>query len=234
MSAEYPGAIKTFREIEDLPGVVYEPDQKTTIFAKDTTDISDEVVAIEQTLGTNPNGEYETVADRLDDMGGGGTSFIYEKVILSEPTNIFSFSTEISMDTMRYLRFRCIFPGILNNNSLRLVINNDLTAANYPRVIFAAYAFTTNTATVDSSNLSGLTSNITADNATLFWDFELRKTVGKYLSIEGECNAEPSNWPAIRKLSMHYKGTASDISDISFRRDSGNFPVGTTFILSEV
>jgi len=66
--AEFPGAIKTFREVADLPGVVYEEAQQTTVFAKDTTDAYEEIVAIEQTLGTGVNGDFSTVADRLANM----------------------------------------------------------------------------------------------------------------------------------------------------------------------
>lgn len=70
--AIYPDNIFTGREVEDLPGINYNASDKTTIFAKDIGDLNGEVQAIEQTLGVNPQGEYDTVADRLAAGGGGG------------------------------------------------------------------------------------------------------------------------------------------------------------------
>lgn len=63
--ATYPGAIKSFRALADEVGVVYDPNQTTTIYAKDTTDAYDEIAAIETELGINPSGASATVADRL-------------------------------------------------------------------------------------------------------------------------------------------------------------------------
>lgn len=69
--SSYPGAIDEFRVTQNLPGIVYNADDKKTIFAEDTNAHSDAIVAIEQTLGKNPQGNYDTVADRLDASGGG-------------------------------------------------------------------------------------------------------------------------------------------------------------------
>lgn len=61
----YPSAIDEFREVQNLPGVVYEPEQQTTAFAEDTRNSFDAITAIETTLGTNPQGEFESVAHRI-------------------------------------------------------------------------------------------------------------------------------------------------------------------------
>lgn len=66
----YPGAIDEFRNTANIQGVVYNPDDQTTVFAEDTNAHSDAIIAIEQTLGTNPAGDFETVADRLDAASG--------------------------------------------------------------------------------------------------------------------------------------------------------------------
>lgn len=64
----YPGAIDEFREVENLPGIVYNPADKKTVFAEDTINSFDAIVAIESTLGEDPQGDSETVADRLITM----------------------------------------------------------------------------------------------------------------------------------------------------------------------
>lgn len=66
----YPGEIDEFRNTENLPGVEYDPADTKTVYAEDTNNHSDAIMAIESTLGVNPAGSFETVADRLDDMDG--------------------------------------------------------------------------------------------------------------------------------------------------------------------
>lgn len=68
----YPGAIDEFRRTANIQGVVYNAADETTVFAEDTNSHSDAIVAIEETLGENPQGDYLSVADRLAASGGGG------------------------------------------------------------------------------------------------------------------------------------------------------------------
>lgn len=70
--ADYPGAIFNPREVENLPGIEYDAADTRTLFAEDVNNATAEIVAIEETLGENPQGEYDTVAERLDNMGPGG------------------------------------------------------------------------------------------------------------------------------------------------------------------
>lgn len=91
--ATYPAAIKTFREVEDVAGVSYDAENTTTIYAKDTGDLFDEVHAIETTLGVNPQASSGTVAARLtaieDDLGtatGGENATIVSRVTTIEDT----------------------------------------------------------------------------------------------------------------------------------------------------
>lgn len=69
--ADFPNSIATPRVVENVDGVTYEAEQTTRLFAEDINNANAEIVAIEQTLGENPQGDYDTVAERLDDMGGG-------------------------------------------------------------------------------------------------------------------------------------------------------------------
>lgn len=70
--SDYPGAIDEFRVTQNLPGIIYEPEDTTTVFAEDTNNLNSAVHAIETTLGANPQGDFTTVADRLAAGGGGG------------------------------------------------------------------------------------------------------------------------------------------------------------------
>lgn len=62
----YPNTIKEFREIQNKSGVVYDQTKSTVMYAEDIQSIDEEIVAIEETLGTNPEGDHESVKDRLD------------------------------------------------------------------------------------------------------------------------------------------------------------------------
>jgi hypothetical protein len=72
--ADYPVAVYVPRTKENKYGVVYNPLKTKTIYAEDVTKLDDEVVAIETTLGENPQGAYDTVAERLDAVVGGGAT----------------------------------------------------------------------------------------------------------------------------------------------------------------
>lgn len=62
----YPGAIDEFRTTQNIPGILYDPDDTKTVFAEDTNNHSTAIVAIETELGTNPAGASATVADRMN------------------------------------------------------------------------------------------------------------------------------------------------------------------------
>lgn len=49
--AEFPGDIYDPRDIENMPGVVYDPDKKTIVYAEDVNGANEEIVAIETALG---------------------------------------------------------------------------------------------------------------------------------------------------------------------------------------
>jgi len=64
--AEYPNNIKTFRRVvnRDLSqGILGD-----IVLAEDHNEKAEEIEAIEQTLGINPQGSFSTVKDRLDDI----------------------------------------------------------------------------------------------------------------------------------------------------------------------
>lgn len=65
----YPGAIDEFRTAQNIPGVLYDPADTKTVFAEDTNNHSDAIVAIENELGTNPAGAFADVASRLEALG---------------------------------------------------------------------------------------------------------------------------------------------------------------------
>lgn len=96
----YPGAIDEFRTVENLPGVTYDEDDTKTVFAEDTNNLADAVVAIETTLGTNPEGDFSTVADRLATLGGGGGAweFVAEDVASGSDNEIYIDGLDIATD----------------------------------------------------------------------------------------------------------------------------------------
>jgi hypothetical protein len=80
--ATFPGAIATFRTMVNRVGVVYDALKTKVIYAEDLNKHSEEINAIETTLGVNPQGGYTDVAERLDAGVGGGdilTASTYNK-----------------------------------------------------------------------------------------------------------------------------------------------------------
>jgi len=66
--SDFPNSIYSPRTMQNRNGVEYDEDDVKTIFAEDFNLDRDEIVAIETTLGLNPEGEFDDVADRLDDI----------------------------------------------------------------------------------------------------------------------------------------------------------------------
>lgn len=64
--SEYPEAIDEFRTTQNLPGILYDETDETTVYAEDTNNHSSAIIAIETELGTNPSGASASVAGRLD------------------------------------------------------------------------------------------------------------------------------------------------------------------------
>lgn len=66
--ADYPDAIFETRETENLPGLVFNPAQKTVLFSEDYQNLAAEITAIETVLGALVNGDFDTVKEWLEDL----------------------------------------------------------------------------------------------------------------------------------------------------------------------
>lgn len=64
--ADFPDDIFSPRSLDNLNGIIYDDTDLETIFAEDINLPNDEIVAIEETLGLNPEGDFDTVVERLD------------------------------------------------------------------------------------------------------------------------------------------------------------------------
>lgn len=62
----YPGTYDDFRETENRPDVVYDPDQKRRVFAEDINNATAAIAAIQATLGLNPDEGYGTVVEYVN------------------------------------------------------------------------------------------------------------------------------------------------------------------------
>jgi len=51
--SDYPGAIDTFRTIENIPGQTYDPAKQTTVYVEDLEQRSSAILAVENLLGVN-------------------------------------------------------------------------------------------------------------------------------------------------------------------------------------
>jgi len=66
MAAQYPDAVYTPRTMANRAGVTYDANKTKVIYAEDLNKDRDEIVAIEDTLGLNPNGDDADVVARLN------------------------------------------------------------------------------------------------------------------------------------------------------------------------
>lgn len=73
----YPDNFSDFREIENLPGIVYDADNKRCFYVEDLVAAWVAIQLIEQTLGLQPQGEFDTVGERLDAAS-------YQKITVSD------------------------------------------------------------------------------------------------------------------------------------------------------
>jgi len=64
--ADFPAATFVPRTTQNLPGISYDASKKTIGFAEDYSLPAAEIVAIENTLGINPQGAYANVRAWLD------------------------------------------------------------------------------------------------------------------------------------------------------------------------
>lgn len=69
--ADYPDTIFETRETENLPGLVFNADQKTVLFSEDYQNLAAEITAIETVLGALVNGDFNTVLEWLEDLEAG-------------------------------------------------------------------------------------------------------------------------------------------------------------------
>lgn len=93
--SNYPGAIDEFRTTQNLPGILYDETDTSTIYAEDTNGANSAITAIENTLGINPQGDYPTVAARLSSAGGGGGAWAFVTEYVATGSE-----TEIDIDTL--------------------------------------------------------------------------------------------------------------------------------------
>lgn len=66
MPADFPASIFDPRTMENRPGAVYDEEKTKVIFAEDFNLGHAEIVAIEETLGVNPQGDFDTVGERIE------------------------------------------------------------------------------------------------------------------------------------------------------------------------
>ncbi len=72
--ADFPNSIYEERETENLPGITFDAGNKKNLYSEDFQNHAAEIIAIEETLGENPQGVYATVKAWLEALAAGGSS----------------------------------------------------------------------------------------------------------------------------------------------------------------
>jgi hypothetical protein len=120
--ADFPNAIFEPRTTENKDDAPYVPEETTKAFAEDYSLPAAEIVAIEETLGINPEGEFETVGERIEaledapgpEWGGIGGSLSAQTDLVEAlagkenalgytPENVANKSTDTSLGTSNTL-----------------------------------------------------------------------------------------------------------------------------------
>ncbi len=68
--SRFPSTIFEQREIKNIPGMTYDPDKKTTVYAEDLTKLGDEITAIEEYLENTVGGVWEETTGGIKYMSG--------------------------------------------------------------------------------------------------------------------------------------------------------------------
>lgn len=106
--ADYPSSIADPRTVTNVAGVVYDAEETSRLFAEDVNNANEEIVAIEETLGINPQGDEATVADRL-------ASLEAAKPILFTFPSFDNYDVSGAINSPTYLSFRILASGSIND-----------------------------------------------------------------------------------------------------------------------
>jgi hypothetical protein len=66
--AQYPDEIYTPRTLVNKPGTAYDEAKTSRLFAEDQNGTNEEIVAVQEELGTNPKGASGSVKERIEDI----------------------------------------------------------------------------------------------------------------------------------------------------------------------
>lgn len=78
--AQYPDEIYTPRTLVNKPGTAYDEAKTSRLFAEDQNGTNDEIIAIQEELGLNPKGSYDSVAALLTDVLSKISSYLDQSV----------------------------------------------------------------------------------------------------------------------------------------------------------
>lgn len=92
--SDYPTGIDTFRAQSNIAGHEFDSTKETTIYAEDFTGRSDAIIAIEETLGIDPQGASATVDARISAVESGK-----QAVLGFTPEDVANKSTTTSLGT---------------------------------------------------------------------------------------------------------------------------------------
>lgn len=96
MASNYPSGYDTFRTIANVPGETFDASKTTRVYAEDLRYLQEDVVAVENTLGLNPQGGSATVKARLDSLD---TTVAGKQDTLGfTPENVANKSTSVTTD----------------------------------------------------------------------------------------------------------------------------------------
>lgn len=133
--ADYPDDIMTFRTIANLPNQTYDENNQTTIYKEDIEKLKDEIISIQEIIGTNPTGSYDNIKDRL---GSIETDILSkEDSIGYTPENVSNKQSDLSPSSTKYPTVNAVNDGL-----------SELLETIYPVGIVVTLGVSTNPATL--------------------------------------------------------------------------------------
>ncbi|MCD6124988.1 hypothetical protein J7J62_07460 [bacterium] len=212
MASNYPNDYDSFTTWQDFVD---------TITASIVNNIQDAIVAIEQTLGKNPQGDYPTVKDRLDSLGNGtgsgGRWQLIEEVIFTDSAQTYTFSNLNGNNDEEYLLSFRIRSQLNTSANIELRFNND-SESNYDnqRLII-------NGTTVDASSWNGNALEIGQQNPTnnfiIFGEAYIFAKSGYCRTLICHSNNHDSLMANIKayRYGGHWKNGTDNITSITIR-----------------
>jgi len=214
MSTNYPNDYDSYPTWQDLVDI---------IAAAIINNIQDAIVAIEQTLGKNPQGSYTTVKDRLDAIQPGGRWELVEEVTITEGTDSYTFSGLDGDSDEEYLLVFRIRSQVGSTNIYRLRFNGD-SGGNYDWQRQRTHGSAVDASSLHGSSFIEIAIQADAGCFIVFGEAHIFAKSGyaRPVRCHSQCDDSPEADTYLYYFGGHWRNTTDNITSISIESANPN------------